>query len=465
MGKHIGGGRHGGTKGKGAGLLTYCFPFVPLCVRAFVPYSLSNAPGSFPDRPGTPPRRPLSPSGGEYRAILSAHPDDPDALHWLGVLILQANRPPEAVPLLERAAAARPTDSAFSHNLAQGYLAVRRIEDAVKAFDRTIAIDPQPKVLYSAALAHLSLQTPQSAARAVELFQKARDAGLDLPELHQHLGVALLLADRTDEALEELQTAVRELPESAEPHLHFAAAWAQGAESSGTGMSGAALEINPTYAHAAYVLAVMEAEDNRLPEAEALLRATISMKPDSMPAYHALAQVLHQSGLEREAQEAHQTAVALSQGKSAPSQPATTSESIAALEARLARSPDAQKLHVLLSVKTNVAPPTQLPPGSISGLFDRYAEQFDQHLVEKLDYHVPEMIVAAVAGAERPEFLDILDLGCGTGLCGPLLRPMAKTLVGVDASPEMTRKARAARIRPFGNRRYCRSLEEIAGRI
>ena len=110
---------------------------------------------------------------------------------------------------------------------------------------------------------------------------------------------------------------------------------------------------------------------------------------------------------------------------------------------RLARSLDAQKLHVLLSVKTNVAPPTQLPPGSISGLFDRYAEQFDQHLVEKLDYHVPEMIVEAVAGAERPEFLDILDLGCGTGLCGPLLRPMARTLVGVDASPEMTRKARA----------------------
>ena len=231
-----------------------------------------------------------------YRAILSSHPDDPDALHWLGVLILQANRPVEAVPLLERAAAARPADSAFSHNLAQGYLAARRIDDAVKAFDRTIAIDPQAKVLYSAALANLSLQTPQSARRALELFQKARDAGLDLPELHQHLGLALLMADRTDEALEELQTAVRELPESAEPHLHFAAAWARkGQRGPARVCLARALEINPTYAHAAYVLAVMEAEDNRLPEAEALLRATISMKPDSLPAYHALAHVLQQS--------------------------------------------------------------------------------------------------------------------------------------------------------------------------
>jgi predicted TPR repeat methyltransferase len=38
--------------------------------------------------------------------------------------------------------------------------------------------------------------------------------------------------------------------------------------------------------------------------------------------------------------------------------------------------------------------------------------------------------------------LDVLDLGCGTGLCGPLLRPLARTLVGVDLSPKMLAKAR-----------------------
>jgi predicted TPR repeat methyltransferase len=39
--------------------------------------------------------------------------------------------------------------------------------------------------------------------------------------------------------------------------------------------------------------------------------------------------------------------------------------------------------------------------------------------------------------------LDTLELGCGTGLCGPLLRPMAATLTGVDISPAMIEKARA----------------------
>ena len=38
--------------------------------------------------------------------------------------------------------------------------------------------------------------------------------------------------------------------------------------------------------------------------------------------------------------------------------------------------------------------------------------------------------------------MDVLDLGCGTGLCGPLLRPMARTLTGVDLSPAMIDKAR-----------------------
>jgi predicted TPR repeat methyltransferase len=40
--------------------------------------------------------------------------------------------------------------------------------------------------------------------------------------------------------------------------------------------------------------------------------------------------------------------------------------------------------------------------------------------------------------------LEVLDAGCGTGLCGPILRPYAHRLTGVDLSPGML--ARAARL-------------------
>lgn len=39
--------------------------------------------------------------------------------------------------------------------------------------------------------------------------------------------------------------------------------------------------------------------------------------------------------------------------------------------------------------------------------------------------------------------LDMLDAGCGTDLCGPLLRAQARRLVGVDLSSGMVAKARA----------------------
>jgi predicted TPR repeat methyltransferase len=38
--------------------------------------------------------------------------------------------------------------------------------------------------------------------------------------------------------------------------------------------------------------------------------------------------------------------------------------------------------------------------------------------------------------------LSILDAGCGTGLCGPLLKPLAKTLCGVDLSFNMLKLAK-----------------------
>lgn len=75
-------------------------------------------------------------------------------------------------------------------------------------------------------------------------------------------------------------------------------------------------------------------------------------------------------------------------------------------------------------------------------LFDRYAPRFDDHLVHDLGYRGHEALVAAIA-EHRPEGAVAVDLGCGTGLCGPGLRPCARRLIGVDVSPAMLDAARA----------------------
>lgn len=89
------------------------------------------------------------------------------------------------------------------------------------------------------------------------------------------------------------------------------------------------------------------------------------------------------------------------------------------------------------------APAEDSPPSAfVEMLFDQYAEKFDHALVETLHYRVPELLTAAIAATGRNAFAHAVDLGCGTGLMGVKLRPVAERLDGYDISAEMLRKAR-----------------------
>jgi predicted TPR repeat methyltransferase len=83
----------------------------------------------------------------------------------------------------------------------------------------------------------------------------------------------------------------------------------------------------------------------------------------------------------------------------------------------------------------------------VKTVFDRFAASFDRNL-EQLGYQAPGQVCAALE-RQRPlpgPAAVVLDAGCGTGLCGPLLRPWARRLEGVDLSPGMLRQAEARRI-------------------
>jgi predicted TPR repeat methyltransferase len=94
----------------------------------------------------------------------------------------------------------------------------------------------------------------------------------------------------------------------------------------------------------------------------------------------------------------------------------------------------------LASLAGGTAPP-HAPREYVESLFDGYAADFEPHLVQVLKYRGPEILVEGLGPA--PRFEAALDLGCGTGLCGPLLRPLARQLHGVDLSGKMVERARA----------------------
>jgi predicted TPR repeat methyltransferase len=94
-----------------------------------------------------------------------------------------------------------------------------------------------------------------------------------------------------------------------------------------------------------------------------------------------------------------------------------------------------------LAAVTGEAAPAGTPPAYVRRLFDDYAADFDHHLVATLGYQAPQRLAQRLA--QHVPFESALDLGCGTGLCGPLLKPMSDRLVGVDLSGEMLAKASA----------------------
>lgn len=87
------------------------------------------------------------------------------------------------------------------------------------------------------------------------------------------------------------------------------------------------------------------------------------------------------------------------------------------------------------------APPAP-PEGYVEALFDGYADRFETHLVGVLHYQGPQELMRRLPAPGR-RFDRALDLGCGTGLCGPLLRPLATRVAGVDLSARMLERARA----------------------
>lgn len=89
------------------------------------------------------------------------------------------------------------------------------------------------------------------------------------------------------------------------------------------------------------------------------------------------------------------------------------------------------------------AAPGSAPAPYVQALFDGYAGQFDEHLVQVLGYRAPAVLAAHLGRLSRRRFDAALDLGCGTGLCGPLLKPSANRLTGIDLSGAMLEKAEA----------------------
>ena len=117
-------------------------------------------------------------------------------------------------------------------------------------------------------------------------------------------------------------------------------------------------------------------------------------------------------------------------------------EAAAAFDEAIARGADAELNRYYRAALTGRETPATAPRHYVQSLFDTYAEGFDEHLLRVLHYQAPQVLAQGLRAMGR-RFARALDLGCGTGLCGPLVRPMAQVLHGIDLSATMVERSAA----------------------
>jgi predicted TPR repeat methyltransferase len=81
-------------------------------------------------------------------------------------------------------------------------------------------------------------------------------------------------------------------------------------------------------------------------------------------------------------------------------------------------------------------------PEYAQNLFNNYALYFDQHMQGQLNYSIPQHLGRIVHQLELTKVNKALDLGCGTGLAGVVIREISKHLTGVDIAEKMLAHAK-----------------------
>lgn len=119
-----------------------------------------------------------------------------------------------------------------------------------------------------------------------------------------------------------------------------------------------------------------------------------------------------------------------------------TASALAGFQRALELGADPELHHFYLAALSPEQPMVNPPASYVEKLFDQYADDFEAHLVGQLGYQGHSVLLEHLPADATARFEQVWDLGCGTGLCGPLIRQRAGHLVGVDLSSAMVNKAR-----------------------
>jgi predicted TPR repeat methyltransferase/regulator of sirC expression with transglutaminase-like and TPR domain len=320
-----------------------------------------------------------------FDRALTLRPNLVEALHDRGIALRCLSRSVEALASHDRALALRPDDAEGHYNRGNALFELRRYDEALASYERALADRPAfIEALHSRAITLRNLHRCAEALASHDCALAIRpDDAIGL----YNRGLALQQLGRAAEAL------------SAYDH---------------------ALALRPRFDEAHYQRGTALFALRRHEEALSAFDQVLLRHPGCAPAHLNRATVLR---VLRRPQEA-----------------------VTAYRRALECGADREEIEYFLAGLGAAPLPATAPRRVVTALFDQCADEFEMHLAGLLKYRAPDLIAVQIARFVKARDLDVLDLGCGTGLVGARLRALARSLTGVDLSAKMLEQARRRNI-------------------
>ncbi|MEI7785137.1 MAG: tetratricopeptide repeat protein [Betaproteobacteria bacterium] len=196
-------------------------------------------------------------------------------------------------------------------------------------------------------------------------------------------------------------------------------------------------------------LGITRMQLGRWQQALAPLEESLASQPDQLDGWVALGMVQNRLGHLSPALEAYvqvqrlapEQALGWGEAASLLREMNRLDEAAAHYERALTIAPDHELYSYYLSALRGQGGPEQAPRAYVQSLFEQYADDFEPHLLGPLQYRGHSHLIAQLPAQVPTQFARVLDLGCGTGLCGPLIRPRAGALWGIDLAQGMIDQA------------------------
>ena len=384
-----------------------------------------------------------------YEAYLKTHTEDAEAWHSYGMLCAQQNNFAEAVTYLQRATQFSPDNPAFHVNLANAYKAQDLFHEAIQSLQLALTLEPN----YSTALNNLGTvyYALEQWEEAIHAFEAAIAIQSDYLDAHYNLGLSYAKSQRLDKAVSTYHTLLQYNPENTAVNFQLGCLFLS--DGKPTQALSHFLQIEkqfPEHFETQSNLATcyLQLGDLQLAH-QHYLQANKTNDTDTQILFN-LGVTAMQLGNIAAAVKYYQAVLKLNPWDFATQNNLgaaflslqQTENALKHFREALCLRPENEAIRYTIQALSQENTPNNASPVYIQNLFDSYADHYDQHLQTHLHYHVPEQLLAAVTTITpltTPR--DILDLGCGTGLCGALFKPYAKTLTGMDLSPNMLKLA------------------------